>query len=103
MSQSKHISIATLAAWGALSIAAAAIVAVLGAKVFATQQSDAKSSRGWSDTPPDTKQTVAAQADRLAHYGWIDRTKGTVAIPIERAMSLVVDELGRETPKEPVR
>ena len=34
----------------------------------------------------------AEQLDELRDYRWIDRDAGTVAIPIERAMELVVEE-----------
>lgn len=36
----------------------------------------------------------AEQLDRLNGYRWVDREAGTVAIPIEQAMELVVNELG---------
>jgi len=36
---------------------------------------------------------LAEQAVKLTRYGWIDRDKQQVAIPIERAMDLVVNEL----------
>ncbi len=32
-----------------------------------------------------------AELDRLATYGWMDRSAGTVHIPIERAMDLVLE------------
>ena len=34
----------------------------------------------------------ADQLEELHSYRWIDQQKGTVAIPIERAMELVVEE-----------
>lgn len=34
----------------------------------------------------------AAQREALAGYRWIDRERGRVAVPIERAMTLVLDE-----------
>jgi hypothetical protein len=35
---------------------------------------------------------LIGQQERLNSYGWIDREAGTVHIPIERAMSLLVEE-----------
>jgi hypothetical protein len=35
---------------------------------------------------------LAEQEIKLTRYGWIDRQQGRVAIPIERAMELVVRE-----------
>ncbi len=35
---------------------------------------------------------LAEQEAKLARYGWVSREDGTVTIPIERAMRLVVEE-----------
>jgi len=37
---------------------------------------------------------LADQATELHSYRWIDREQGTVGIPIERAMALIVQEAG---------
>jgi hypothetical protein len=44
-------------------------------------------------TPEQKLQELQAQ-DRmtLSNYGWIDRTKGIVRIPIDRAMTILVEE-----------
>jgi hypothetical protein len=44
------------------------------------------------DTAAETH--LASEETRLASYGWVDREKQRVAIPIERAMGAVVRELG---------
>ena len=42
---------------------------------------------------PDDLATVRAEEDRLLHgYDWVDKDKGIVRIPIERAMDLVSKE-----------
>jgi hypothetical protein len=38
------------------------------------------------------------ESKTLAAYGWIDKTKGTVHVPIERAMELTVADLGQKQP-----
>jgi hypothetical protein len=35
---------------------------------------------------------ITAEQDRLYTYGWIDESAGTVHIPIERAMDLIVEQ-----------
>lgn len=40
----------------------------------------------------DLAEVRAAEDDILEGYGWVDREAGTVRIPIERAMDLVVKE-----------
>jgi hypothetical protein len=37
------------------------------------------------------------QLDLISTYGWIDREMGVVRVPVDRAMELVVNELGAET------
>ena len=37
------------------------------------------------------KEFRSAEVDRLATYGWMDRTSGVVHIPIERAIDLVAE------------
>ena len=46
----------------------------------------------------DAKNLLAEQEAKLNRAGWIDREKGIVAIPIDRAMELVVRE--RKQPLE---
>jgi hypothetical protein len=40
----------------------------------------------------DSESILAAQDAKLVRYGWLSREEGRVAIPIERAMDLVVQE-----------
>ena len=43
--------------------------------------------------------TLREEADKaLTSYGWIDKTKGTAHIPIERAMELTVTDLAKQKP-----
>jgi hypothetical protein len=35
---------------------------------------------------------------KLNHYGWVDKTKGQVQIPIQQAMELTIVELNRRPP-----
>jgi hypothetical protein len=39
------------------------------------------------------------EAALLAEYGWVDRAKGVVRVPIERAMELVAEEREKEKAK----
>jgi hypothetical protein len=39
-----------------------------------------------------------ADAKELGSYGWIDKNKGVVRVPIDRAMELTVAELSRQRP-----
>ena len=45
-----------------------------------------------SSPPNDLKAMRSSEAWQLNHYFWIDRAKGTVAIPIERAMGIVAQK-----------
>jgi len=44
--------------------------------------------------PAELRTVQAGQLDQLRDYRWVDRTQGVVAVPIERAMDLVVQENG---------
>ena len=46
----------------------------------------------------------AENAQKLENYAWVDKAKGTVQIPIERAMELAIAELNskRPTPAGPI-
>lgn len=43
-------------------------------------------------------QTAREEAKVLNTYGWVDKSKGTVRIPIERAMQLAATELAQKKP-----
>lgn len=46
----------------------------------------------------------AENTQKLQNYAWVDKTKGTVQIPIDRAMELTIAELNskRPTPAGPI-
>ncbi len=48
----------------------------------------------------DSDTVITEQEVKLTRYGWIDREKNQVAIPIERAMEVVVRELSSVDSKE---
>jgi hypothetical protein len=44
----------------------------------------------------DSDSMIAEQQIKLTQYGWLDRQQSKVAIPIDRAMELVVEDLQNE-------
>ncbi len=46
------------------------------------------------------RDVVAAQQAKLAEYRWVDQKKGIVAVPIDRAMDLVVRDLAAAEEKD---
>lgn len=47
----------------------------------------------WAEVQaPDVAQNAEEQAARLETAGWIDKDKGQVRLPVERAMQLVLEE-----------
>ncbi len=44
----------------------------------------------------DSNSRLAEQEAKLQRYSWVSKENGTVTIPVERAMSLVVRELGAQ-------
>lgn len=49
----------------------------------------------------DLKEFRATQEKLLCSYGWVDREKGIVRIPVERAMDLVIQENSQSKGKTP--
>jgi len=54
-----------------------------------------------SQAPAELSDVTANQQAKLAEYRWIDQSKGVVAIPISRAMNIVVAELLAEAGHKP--
>lgn len=93
--QQESMSFSTLLGAGVVFVVATAAVALLAPVFFRARVSELRAERGWSATPAETQQMRASQRDRLAHYAWIDRAKGVVALPIDRAMALAVEDLNK--------
>ncbi|MBI5433417.1 MAG: hypothetical protein HZA52_11365 [Planctomycetes bacterium] len=85
-------SLSSILGGTAIFVGAAGLLALLVPAFYEKRVAELKAERGWAATPLETNQTKSAQASRLKSYGWIDRTNGVVALPIERAMELVVAE-----------
>ena len=77
------------------TLAITAVVVLVGVRVARARVAEKEAERGWTAIPADSLATRAAQAEKLKHYAWIDRQSGVVGLPIERAMTLVVEENAR--------
>ncbi len=55
---------------------------------------EAKEKKSTQSSGP-AEQLRTEQLDRMTEYRWLDADTGAVAIPIDRAMDLVVEELAR--------
>src|SRR5262249_9780147 len=76
------------------------VVIVLGLQVLFYSMTDAETARKDSPvTSPELAAELTRQRERLATYRVVDPAKGVVAIPIDRAMDLVVRENGSFAPK----
>lgn len=95
MSDARTISFATVLGVLVVATAAACALGKLAPVAFQRGSADLRAERGWSSIPATTRETRASQAARLANYAWIDKPKGVVAVPIERAMELTVAEHAR--------
>lgn len=96
MARRETLPISTVLGAIAALVAAALLVGQLAPAWFASRQADLRAERGWTTTPAETAQTKASQAARIGAYAWIDRQKGVVALPIERAMELEQAALARQ-------
>jgi len=48
-----------------------------------------------SEEPQELRQLQAEQLEQLNGYRWVDQSQGVVAIPIDRAVDLLVEEARR--------
>jgi hypothetical protein len=86
--------IAVLGFIGALLV----FLLIIGLEVLFYSMERAERERKYIErAPTERSQLQAEQMARLTEYRYLDEKKGVVAIPIDRAMELVVDEL----PKPP--
>ncbi len=87
--------------WGILgSLVVVAIVIVLTALVFRTEQKLVEQ-RVFAVKYDEGQAELARQQAALHSYRWVDKSKGIVAIPIDRAIELTVQEYNaraRSTP-----
>src|SRR5690242_20433108 len=90
-----HVSVAVLlGAWQAERPSAGAKIDPAGARQI----------RGWVAPAAELRSVREAQQSKLHGYGWVDRGRGIVRIPIERAMELIAQrESQRPTPQTPER
>lgn len=87
-----RVTPATLLGAAALALGVAAVVAAAATLAYRHERDARRAERGWTATPAETQRTVDSQKGRLGEYALLDRANGVVAIPIERAMRLVVEE-----------
>jgi hypothetical protein len=77
---------AILAAIAGIALLAVVIAAQAGFREIHPDQPATK--------PADLQTLRASEEKQLTSYRYIDRTKGTVALPVDRAMELLVKEAG---------
>ena len=74
------------------------VVAVIGVQALFYSYESVEEHRKVIALPTnEANSKLAEQEARLARYGWADREKGQVVIPIERAMTLTVKDFNQAT------
>jgi hypothetical protein len=87
--ETKVGTILTVGAAGILIV----VASVVGLTALFTATADSEQqAKAASGLAADICESVDEQEEKLASYGWVDREKGVVRIPIERAMELLVNE-----------
>jgi hypothetical protein len=92
MAERDDLNVPMIATVGAVSvILTVAIVFAVRAMYFSYANSETQ--RKVIEAPTvNADSRLAEQEAKLARYSWVNRAQGTVTIPIERAMELVVEE-----------
>lgn len=92
----RSYGVVTVVAVLILLVAVAVAAIRLTGGLNATQEEDAERSAVRLKNLAESKEADAAQ---LSTYGWADRAKGIVRIPVNHAMDLVIPELNARAPK----
>lgn len=98
MAERDDLNVPMIATVGAVSvILTVAIVIAVQALYF--NYANSETMRKVIEAPTvNADSRLAEQEAKLARYGWVNRAEGTVTVPIERAMELVVDEYRASEP-----
>jgi hypothetical protein len=76
------------------------VVVILGLQAyFARVQNEELESKLKGVSSEELARFHEEQLSQISEYRWVDRDSGTVAIPIERAMELVVSEESQDSPR----
>ena len=93
MFERDEMSVGMIATIGAVSVLLT-IATVLGVLALYWNQMGVEQERKVVQAPVVSSESrIAEQEAKLARYGWKDKSKGIVVIPIEEAMQLVVSDL----------
>jgi hypothetical protein len=93
MATRNDINTPAIALVGFLSAILFFAIVILLQAIFYQYQAQQRLESGASQSPLELTNLVQNQQARLAEYRWVDQKKGVVAIPIDRAMELVVADL----------
>ena len=82
---------------GAVGVTLLAVVIILLEVLFQNTWEQEHVRKVVSQQPEELRSVQATQMETLNGYRWVDEQNGTVAIPIDRAMELLVKEDGGST------
>ena len=95
MANHDDINTAAVAVIGVVSVILTAAMVLLLIVLFYQFEAGQQQAEEFQQQPPEITSLTARQEAGLAEYRMIDPEKKTVAIPIRRAMDLVVEELSK--------
>ena len=92
MQRHDDLNVPVMAYWGVLSCLLTFAI-ILGIQVVYYRAANAEVRRKVVGAVyVDSETVLAAQEAKLARYGWLNRDAGIVAIPVDRAMEIMVRE-----------
>lgn len=95
MTTRNDVNTPVIAVVGFLSALLFFAIIILLQVVFYRVEAHERFEKDFSQPPQELSSLVHNQRARLAEYRWVDEKKGVVAIPIDRAMELVVADLSQ--------
>lgn len=84
---------------GAVGVVLLAVLVILLQALFYRTAEAERWRKVVSQPPQELRQLQAGQLDRINSYRWIDEPNGVVAVPIDRAMELVLEEARSGAPR----
>ena len=99
MVERHDLNIPVISVVGAISVILTVAI-VLAVQALYFNYANSETQRKIVQAPTVSADSRLAEQDaKLARYSWVNRAQGTVTIPIERAMQLVVEEMRTQEPK----
>ena len=89
-----ELDLTAIIGWGVIAVVLFFVLVTAIQAFFYRYERAYLAERVYAEAPVEPRRIRDEQLERISGYRWVDRENGVVAIPIDRAMELVVEEYG---------